>query len=274
MLLLSSFWDAALSFQGCFVRLSAMSRTGAYVITGSGSGIGLALAARLLQDGHSVYGLGRNSAKLEAAQDRLGKDRFSFTAVDLADPAASHIALLAIRSWLKQSGLPLLGLVNNAGVVDRIAFQDTPDAIWERQFHNNLLSAVRLTRELYPELLKSKPSSVLNVSSNLAQRPIPQTAAYSALKAAMVNWTQSLALEWAREGIRANCLCPGIVDTPIHSFHSYPEGDPLRAQAHNAQPLGRMGRAEDIAETAAFLLSEKSSWTTGSVVIIDGGISL
>lgn len=274
MLLLSSFQPLILSFAIPFVTFGGMSLTGAFVVTGAGSGIGEAIAAKLIGLENSVFGLGRNPEKLERIAGHQSLGRFAWFAADLSDAHATHEAVARIRGWLEERGLPLLGVVNNAGVFDRIAFHLTSDAIWERHFHNNLLSAVRLTRELYPELKKSAPSSVLNISSTLGVRPIAKTSAYSALKAAMVNWTQSLALEWAADGIRANCICPGLVDTPIHDFHTGGEKDPARVQAHAAQPLGRMGRPMDIAETAAFLLSHKSDWTTGAVINVDGGISL
>lgn len=251
-----------------------MSKMEAYIVTGSGSGIGLAITRLLVSRGHAVYGLGRDPAKLERLSSELPKRQFGFSAVDLTNAAATHATVATIRQWLNSNDLSLMGLVNNAGVFDRIAFNLTSDAIWERQFHNNLLSAVRLTRELYPDLKKNRRSSVLNISSTLGRRPISHTTAYSALKAAMINWTQCLALEWAGDDIRVNCICPGIVDTPIHDFHSKGAEDPGRAQAHQAQPLKRMGQPIDIAAAAAFLLSQDSQWTTGSVLAVDGGIGL
>lgn len=274
MLLLSSFYAPPLSFKVRFVRLSAMSRIGAFVVSGSGSGIGQAIARKLIAEGHSVFGLGRDRSKLERTAKELPIGRFVFTSADLSEAKSTHSAVAEIRDWLSEKRLPLLGLVNNAGVFDRIAFHLTSDAIWERQFHNNMLSAARLTRELYPDLQKSKPNSVLNISSTLSDRPITHTAAYSAMKAAMVNWSKALAIEWAPENIRVNCICPGLVDTPIHAFHGGSETDDSRIKAHASQPLGRLGTSEDIAEASWFLLSPASSWTTGAVLMVDGGISL
>jgi len=267
MLLLSSFQASILSFCGKRASFGAMSRTGAFIITGAGSGIGQAIAVKLAGQGHRVFGLGRSLEKLQATSRLLPSGRFEFLPTDLTDIKATHQAVTKIRAWLSS---PLLGLVNNAGVFDRLAFHQTSDAIWERHFQNNLLSAVRLTRELYPELKAARPSSVLNVSSTLGVRPVAHTSAYSAIKAAMVNWTQSLALEWAADGIRVNCICPGLVDTPIHSF----QNAEARAQADAAQPLGRMGRPEELAKAARFLASAASSFVTGVNLRVDGGMTL
>lgn len=251
-----------------------MSKVQAYIVTGAGSGIGQAIAKRIVAQGHPVFGLGRDSKKLENTAKLLGAKNFFFASVNLANSNESSQMNAEIRKWLGHNDLTLAGLVNNAGVVDRGTFDSTSDGIWERQFQNNLLSAVRLTRDFYPELRASAPSSVLNISSNLGLRPIPNTSAYSAIKAAMVNWTQSLALEWAPLHIRVNCLCPGLVDTPIHPFFGQDESSEHRQMAHQLAPLGRMGTADDIADAAWFLLSGASSWTTGSVLSVDGGMGL
>jgi NAD(P)-dependent dehydrogenase (short-subunit alcohol dehydrogenase family) len=250
------------------------AKSGVFVVSGSGSGIGRAIATKLVQENRLVVGIGRDAMKLERLQSELGADKFSFVSADLSLSEGVKAAVSGVRSHITRLRLPLHGLVNNAGVYDRQDFLTTTDEVWERQFHNNLLSAVRLTRELHVELKAAAPSSVLNISSSLAQRPVANTSAYTAMKAAMNSWTQVLALEWARENIRANCICPGLVDTPIHGFHGKPETDPTRVQAHSFQPLARMGSAEEIAEAAWFLLSPKSAWTTGSILTVDGGISL
>jgi NAD(P)-dependent dehydrogenase (short-subunit alcohol dehydrogenase family) len=251
-----------------------MSNQTGFIVTGAGSGIGQAIAKKIVAQGHQVFGLGRDIKKLEATAKEFGAKAFAFTAADLSSSEQSNRAVGEARRWLKSGNLELRGLVNNAGVFDLLSFNETPDAIWERQFQNNLLSAVRLARDFYPELKAAGHSSILNISSNLGLRPIENTTAYSAIKAAMNNWTLGLAKEWAKDGIRVNCVCPGLVDTPIHSFHSESESSKARQDAHAIVPLGRMGTVEEIAEASWFLLSEASNWTTGTILNVDGGLGL
>lgn len=269
----SPFVFSGLALEFCESPVLANNSMNAYIVTGAGSGIGQSIALKIASLGHQVFGLGRDSKKLENTGRLIGSKNFVSASVNLANANESSRAVQEARKWLASNELKLAGLVNNAGVVDRLPFDQTSDAIWERQFENNLLSAVRLTRDLYSELKASK-GSVLNISSNLGLRPIPNMSAYSAMKAAMISWTHSLAAEWAKDQIRVNCLCPGLVDTPIHSFFGLAEETEARQMAHKLSPLGRMGTSHEIAEAAWFLLSDASSWTTGSIVSVDGGMGL
>lgn len=244
------------------------------MVTGAGSGIGQAIAQRIADAGHRVVGLGRSPQKLDETDRSIPGGRFAGLAVDLADTKAAMNAVANVRARLEEWQMPLLGVVNNAGVFDRRAFTQSPDSLWVHQFENNLLSAVRLTRELYPELKRGSPSSVLNISSTLGIKPVADTSAYSAVKAAMLNWTRTLALEWAPDKIRVNAIAPGLVDTPIHPFHAQPANAPVRQQVNRMQPLGEVGQPRDISEAAWFLLSDGSRWTTGSTLTVDGGIGL
>lgn len=254
-----------MSFTLPFASLHGMSRTGAFIVTGAGSGIGQAISIHLTNQGHYVFGLGRDLAKLKATTQMAKSGLFKPLSIDLADSAKVASVVYVIREDNKLDGRPLLGIVNSAGIYDYLPFAQSTDEVWERHFQVNLLSAVRLCREFYPDLKASAPSSVLNISSTLGLRPVANTTAYSAIKAGMVNWTQSLALEWASDKIRVNCICPGIIDTPMHA---------TRKLSGDMQPLGRIGTPDDIAKSAVFLLSEDSSWTTGAVLNVDGGINL
>ena len=121
-------------------------------------------------------------------------------------------------SQLKPHLKNITALINNAGVYKPANFDKDDDSVWEIHFNANLMSAVRLTRFLWPTLKENK-AHIVNISSTLAIRPIANTVAYSAIKAAMNNWTLSLAIEGGPFGVTANCICPGLVDTPIHGFH-------------------------------------------------------
>jgi NAD(P)-dependent dehydrogenase (short-subunit alcohol dehydrogenase family) len=249
-----------------------MQKNDLYLVTGASSGIGEAIARSLHATGARVLMTGRNEMRLERIRAEL-KDSLTLTC-DLKNPDDVEKLALFTEARISEHGERLKGLVNNAGIFVREAFDTTELSVWQQQFETNLFAPIRLTKRL-AELLKSaNPSSVLNIASTLGLHPVACTNAYSSTKAAMVSWTKTLALEWAASAVRVNCLCPGLVDTPIHSFHGMPDELENRRIAHAAQPLGRLGRPEDIAQAAIFLLSEKSSWTTGAVWTVDGGIHL
>lgn len=249
------------------------------VVTGSGSGIGLAIAHRLVLAGHHVFGVGRSTAKLLQAQSELKSENFSFVSADLSTPQGCEAATLGAQAAAKKFNLPISGLVNNAGIYERAMFRETSDLVWESQFQNNLMSSVRLTRGLYQDLKAAavdlkRTTSIVNISSSVTNRVVIETAAYTALKSAMNSWTKVLALEAAPDQIRVNAVCPGLTDTPIHGFHGKDESDPTRKEFHKIQPLGRMGLATEVAEASVFLLLETSAWTTGSILTVDGGVCL
>ncbi len=241
------------------------------LISGASSGIGAAAAKKFSEENFYVFLLGRDEKKLKAVQSSL-KTESDFLAFDLKD-FDLHKEKLADK-------ITALGnldiLINNAGIYHHQDFETTPDEIWMSQFQVNLLSAVQLTKMFWPHFKKQNKGSILNISSTLGVKPAPKTSAYSALKAAMVNWTLSLAQEGGAFNIRANCICPGIVDTPIHGFYSLPKEQKNKIVTEMASYglLKEIGQPEDIAEAAYFLASEKSKWTTGSVLHVDGGINI
>lgn len=233
----------------------------AVVITGAGSGIGRATALLFAKQNYHVFLLGRDTRKLRITHLECG-DATSI-GCDLTQPHEIEAAVKQILSTNKTVEI----LVNNAGTFTYNTFENISDDDWMGQFQIHVMGTVRLTRLLWPTFVKNKRGTVVNVSSTLGVRPTAGTGSYSAMKAAQVSLTQTLALEGAPHGIRVNCVAPGIVDTPIH-----PPG--AINQMQNAQPLGRVGRPDEIAQSIYFLASESSAWTTGSVLHVDGGINL
>jgi NAD(P)-dependent dehydrogenase (short-subunit alcohol dehydrogenase family) len=140
----------------------------------------------------------------------------------------------------------------------------------------NLRGPFLLTREVLPVMRRQASGVVINNSSTLGLRPIPGTAPYCVAKAALIMLTRATAQEEAQHGIRVAAVCPGVVDTPIHRQRFGGEQPPAEflEEMGRLHPLGRVGRPEEVAELVLFLASDSSSWTTGAIVTIDGGISL
>jgi NAD(P)-dependent dehydrogenase (short-subunit alcohol dehydrogenase family) len=244
----------------------------AVLISGASSGIGAATARLFAQQGYFVFLMGRNEERLQAValECRAGA---SILKTDITDPAGMKKYLSHLR---ERPDVDLEVLVNNAGIFEMHAFEDQGLEIWRKQFEVNLFGTVALTQGLLPIFKAKKKGSIVNVSSGLGLRPQAKMSAYSSTKAAMIAMTQALAHEVGADGIRVNCVAPGLVDTPIHSFHSKPaeEREKTLQKMGPLQPLGRIGKPEEIAEAIYFLGSDHSSWTTGAVLTVDGGINL
>lgn len=238
------------------------------IVTGAGSGIGSAISKELSDYGFTPILTGRTESKLVSLKNELKEDSLILP-LDLAKDSSGEKA----KEFLNEiEDGKLVGLINNAGIYRPQRLDENEMSVWKTQFQTNLFGAVHLTSCLLP-LLKDSKGSIVNISSTLGIRPIESTAAYSASKAAMNNWTHALAIELAPWGVRANVICPGIVETPIHSFYGDVDVE-LRSQLDSMQPLGRIGQPQDIAPLARLLVSDDSSWITGGVYNIDGGILL
>lgn len=247
-------------------------------ITGAGSGIGAATAERFAREGWDVILLGRRPEALEQTRLKIEKTIGTGAA---GVPVRAHVLALDISardcdtralSWL--SANPELAarikcVVHNAGIYKQQMTLETTDADWHSIFETNLFGVARLN-SVFWNSIKINRGSIVTVSSTLGLKPTASTAAYSASKAALINWTQSFALEAAPFGVRVNCVCPGLVDTPIHHFQS----DAQRESLGPLQPLGRIGKPEEIANMIYTLAGPGSEWTTGSIISVDGGIGL
>ena len=246
----------------------------AVVITGASSGIGEATAYKFASEGFDLLLIGRNSEKLEKvkaqSQSRNINVKIETLSMDLKsfDSAKLQAALAKIST-------PTI-LVNNAGVYTQNKPDDSSLDIWKEMFEVNLFGSVKITQSLWPVFKANKKGSIVNVASTTGIKPVPNTSAYSASKAALINWTTCLAQEGGEFNIRANVVCPGIVETPLHGFYNAKasEKDKIHASITDLQLLKKMGRPEYIAESIFFLGSEQSTWTTGAVHNIDGGINI
>jgi NAD(P)-dependent dehydrogenase (short-subunit alcohol dehydrogenase family) len=240
------------------------------LITGASSGIGAATAKYYASQGYFVYLLGRDEERLNQVALECPNGA-SLLKCDLnnnsqVDKYTQHL--------FQRPDTQLEVLVNNAGIFEpHSPLQDSME-VWHRQFNTNLFGSINLTMKLLPLLLQAKGAWIVNVSSGLGLKPSARNAAYSAAKAAMISWTKSLAQELGQHQVRVNCVAPGLVITPIHGYKTENEKEKLSEQMKGYQPLGRVGTPEEIARSIYFLGSEESRWTTGAVLVVDGGINL
>lgn len=248
------------------------------LITGAGSGIGLATTHAFLNAGWNVILVGRRPGPLDDVARTAPTDRAVVATCDLSEADQVTELIAKLRAGRLAPHLPgsLKAVVNNAGIYERAAFLETSDQIWEQQLETNLIAPARLSRLLVPILAANGGGSIVNVSSTVGQRPVPGCSAYAASKAGLINLTQAMAWELADKNIRVNCVCPGIVDTPIHSFHGDKSADAQKTieQLAKLQPLGRIGTPDEIAGGILYFCQPHAGWTTGAVLNIDGGILL
>ncbi|EAQ78973.1 putative dehydrogenase [Blastopirellula marina DSM 3645] len=246
------------------------------VITGGSDGIGFAIASAFVAEGAQVWLVARNAEKLATAADSLQSagTKVMSTVADLSDPgAAEQVGVEVAATWDRVDVL-----VNNAGMARFTSFSEaTPDEI-QAQVQLNLLSPYLLTQQLLP-LLAAAQGNVINISSTSAHRLIPGRPAsvYAMTKGGLNSLTKALALELGPQGVRVNAIAPGTIKTPltqkmIASFteERKKEYDQFVRQAF---ALGRLGEPEEVAHLAVYLASVEAKWTTGSIFIVDGGLS-
>ncbi len=232
----------------------------AAVVTGGGSGIGLATARLLAARGARVAVL-----DLEPGRE------FAALTADVTDDASVRAAVGEAAERL--GGIDIL--VNNAGIGAIGTVADNPDEEWHRVFDVNVVGMVRVTRAALPYLRESQHAAIVNTCSVAAIAGLPQRALYSATKGAVLSLTLAMAADHIREGIRVNCVSPGTADTPWIGRLLQQAADPAaeRAALEARQPMGRLVTAEEVAAAIVYLASPAASSVTGTALAVDGGMA-
>ena len=231
------------------------------LITGGGTGIGKAIAARFINEGANVLICGRTTSTLEKTSNEIHS---LFYEVDVSD---SHSIKNLADFVIKQGWGSLDILVNNAGVFKNNSVETCTEEEWDHIIGTNLKGTYLMSNAFIP--MMSKGSSILNISSNLGLRAIGNSAAYCTAKAGVINLTRSMAIDLAGR-IRVNCICPGIVETRMVTDRI--EKDSIEYDNLSQIPaLKRLGRPEEIASMALHLCGSEAEWTTGSIITVDGG---
>jgi len=240
------------------------------LITGAASGIGLATAELFIAEGASVVMADVQAEQLKSEATRLGERAISIA----MDVTKSDETKRAVELAVGRFGR-LDILFANAGVGYSGAIVNTSDDDWDAVMDVNAKGTFISCRESVRQMLAQSPSggSIIINGSISGLAGIPNQAPYAPSKGAVVQMTRQLAVEYAAKGIRVNCICPGTVDTPVLRRGMAMSGDPdaFLAMLVSGHPMGRIGRAEEIATAVAFLASEEASFVTGAILPVDGG---
>jgi NAD(P)-dependent dehydrogenase (short-subunit alcohol dehydrogenase family) len=243
------------------------------VITGGGSGIGLETARLLHATGeYRLILLGRNRGKLEDAAGSVSRnpDMVSVAVCDLHDSA--QIRKTVERIVGTHQGI--YGLINNAGIYPFGGALTTEEQSWDEAMNVNLKAPFLLIQAMVPTMARNPEGGrIVNVSSTAGLLPNHFALAYSVSKAAVIHMTKTMAKELGKDNITVNCVCPGIVRSPLHeAYHtSQSELEEFYARRGSAFPLGRVGEPRDVAGAIKFLMSPDAAWVTGDTLIVDGG---
>ncbi len=245
------------------------------VVTGAAVGIGKASAQALAREGASilVVDVDRSNGGETAREIVSGGGSAEFLEADVSNAAdAMNISRKAVELF---GGIDILH--NNAGIQDYGTAETTTEADWDKVLNTNLKSVFLVSKYCIPEIRKRGGGAIVNTSSVQAFATQRNVAAYSTTKAGIVGLTKSMAVDFAADRIRVNAVCPGSVDTPMlrwaagHLFGDR-KSDDVVGEWGKFHALGRVAKAEEVAEVVLFLASPRASFVTGAAYLVDGGM--
>lgn len=244
------------------------------IITGGTSGIGLATAEKFLKKNISVILVGRNKDKYIEARKVLKsyitkENICDFVEADISKVCDCKMVIDTVINKYKKINI----LVNNAGIYREHAIEDVEEAEFDEIMNINLKGTYFLCKYAVPYLKQQEKSSIVNVASDAGINGNFFCSAYCASKGGMTIFTKALALELAPYGVRANCVCPGDIDTPLTRNQFTGDVEEGIKEASSLYPIGRIGRPEEVANVIYFLASSEASFVTGALWSVDGGIT-
>lgn len=242
--------------------MSAHGATRTVVVTGAGSGIGHAIARRFLDEGAWVVAADRDIDSIPEGAHGVVAD-----VSDEGQVAGMIADVVRTRGRIDV-------ICNNAGIASTVSVVDCSVEEWDRVFAVNARGVFLGCKHAIPSMLEAGGGLIVNTASVAGMIGLRDRAAYCASKAAVIGLTKQIAVQYAAQGVRCNCVCPGTVDSPWvgRLLDEAEDRDGARASLVARQPLGRLARPEEIAGAVYYLASDEASFMTGSTLVVDGGI--
>lgn len=239
------------------------------LVTGASRGIGREVAIALAKAGAHVALISRTAADLEAVANSIRRETRSAATTFLADVSNPEQIATAVNDAIRHFGRLDVAVVN-AGIYNGMAFLEATNEQWREVIETNIVGSLLTLREVGRQMCRQGSGSVIAIGSICGRVGGAGSAVYSLSKAAVMQLTKALAVEWARNGVRLNSICPGWISTDLNAAYS---SEKVMQAAMREIPLRRLGEPADVAPAVVFLASDASSYVTGQEFFIDGGQS-
>jgi len=241
------------------------------IVTGATDGIGKAIALKFAKEGAKIMMVGRDEAKGRAALEKVREHgEATYFKADVSN--SSQVKKLVDETIQKYGRIDIL--VNNAAIVSVGTVVNTSEEIWDQVIDINMKGVFLCCKYVIPYMQKKGGGAIVNIGSINSLMAMENEAVYDASKGGVLMLTRAIALDFAKSNIRANCICPGAIETAMlkTSLDGAPDPAKAREWITARHPVGHLGKPDEIAEAALFLASDASSFVTGTALPVDGGI--